>query len=81
LRRKKSRFIEPSNNIFLQIARDFDEVCPKCDGIHIFVRQRKIPKYRCQDCANEFDDPKAEIVYITQKQRREIGRQYDNPDK
>lgn len=81
MRRKKSRFIEPSNNIFLQIARDFVEVCPKCDGIHISVRRRKIPKYRCQDCANEFDNPKAEFAYITQKQKEEIGIQHPNPDK
>ena len=81
MRRKKSRFIEPSNNIFLQIAREFDEVCPKCDGIHISVRRRKIPKYRCQDGATEFDNPKAEIVQKTIKQQIEFGKQYSNPDK
>jgi transposase-like protein len=81
LRRKKSRFLEQSDNKFLQIARDFVEVCPNCKSFNISVRQRKIPKYRCQNCKNEFDDPKAEIVHKTIKQQREIGRQYDNPDK
>jgi transposase-like protein len=80
LRRKKNRFIEQSDNKFLQIARDFVEVCPKCKSINISVRQRKIPKYRCQDCGNEFDDPKAEIVHKTIKQQREFGKQYNNPD-
>ena len=80
MRRKKNRFTEPSDNKFLQIARDFDEICPKCDGIQISVRQRKIPKYRCQDCGNEFDNPKATIVHKTIKQQREIGKQYHNPD-
>jgi transposase-like protein len=81
LRRKQNRFLEQSDNKFLQIARDFVEVCPKCKSIHISVRQRKIPKYRCQDCKNEFDNPKAEIVHKTIEQQREIGRQFDNPDK
>ena len=81
MRRKKSRFFKPSNNIFLQIARDFDEVCPNCESIHISVRRRKIPKYYCQICKNEFDDPKAEFAYITQKQRGEIGIQHPNPDR
>ena len=63
------------------MARDFVEVCPNCKSYDIFVRQRKIPKYRCQDCANEFDNPKAEIVQKTITQQREIGRQYSNPDK
>ena len=70
-----------SDNIFLQTARDFIEVCPNCESIHISVRQRKIPKYYCQICKTEFDNPKAEIVHITQKQRREIDIQHPNPDK
>jgi len=45
-----------------------------------FVRNRKKPKYRCHDCGYEFDDPKALIVPNTQKQRKEIGKQYSNPD-
>jgi transposase-like protein len=81
LRRKKNRFIEQSDNKFLQITRDFVEVCPKCKSINISVRQRKIPKYRCQDCKNEFDDPKAKIAYTTHKQRYDFGRQYSNSDK
>jgi len=80
LRKKINRFIEPSHNIFLQTVRDFINVCPKCKKTNISRRQRKTPKYHCQDCKNEFDNPKAEIVYITQKQRKEIGKQYSNPD-
>jgi len=77
----KNRFIGQSDNKFLQIARDFVEVCPKCKSINISVRQRKIPKYRCKDCKNEFDDPKAKIVYTTHKQRYDFGRQYSNSGK
>jgi transposase-like protein len=80
LRRKQNRFIEQYDNKFLQIARDFVEVCPKCESIYISVRQRKIPKYRCQNCNNEFDNPKAEIVHKTIKQQREFGKHYNNPD-
>ena len=80
MRKKISRFVVPSNNTFLQIERDFLEVCPKCSSFNIYVRRRVIPKYRCQDCKNEFDDPKAEIIHKTIKQQREIGRQYVNPD-
>jgi ribosomal protein L37AE/L43A len=63
------------------MSKDFLEVCPKCKSKIISVRRRKTPKYRCQDCKNEFDDPKTRIVYITQKQRKEIGKQYSYPDK
>ena len=77
---EKKEGVGRSDNIFLQTARDFIEVCPNCESIHISVRQRKIPKYYCQICKTEFDNPKAEIVHITQKQRREIGKQYSNPD-
>jgi transposase-like protein len=62
------------------MARDFVEVCPKCKSIHISVRKRKMPKYKCQDCDNEFDNPKAEIVQKTQQQRDDFGRHYHNPD-
>jgi transposase-like protein len=81
LRRKQNRFIEQYDNKFLQIARDFVEVCPKCKSIHISVRKRKIPKYKCQECDNEFDNPKAEIVQKTIKQQRDYGIQYSNPDR
>lgn len=80
MKRKKNRFIEQYDNKFLQIARDFVEVCPKCKSIHISVRKRKIPKYKCQDCDNEFDNPKAEIVDKTQQQKNDFGRHYHNPD-
>jgi len=78
--KENNKFIGQSDNIFLQITRDFVEVCPNCESTHISVRQRKIPKYYCQICKTEFDNPKAQIVHITQKQRREIGKQYSNPD-
>jgi len=81
LRKKKNVFIEQSDNKYIQIARDFVKVCPKCKSFHISVRNRMTPKYRCASCHTEFDDPKAEIVHITQKQRTEIGKQYLNPDK
>jgi hypothetical protein len=44
------------------------------------VRQRKIPKYYCKDCKNEFDDPKAKIEQKTIKQKNETGKQYQNPE-
>ena len=75
-----NKFIGQSDNRFLQIARDFVEVCPNCKSFHIHIRNRKTPKYNCQNCGNKFDDPKAKIVYKTQKQRKEYGRQYQNPD-
>jgi len=77
---EKSGFVGRSDNIFLQMVRDFVEICPKCNSIKITNRKRKTPKYRCQDCDNEFDDPKAKIVHKTFKQRRDYGRQYSNPD-
>jgi transposase-like protein len=81
LRKKKNEFIEKSDNKYVQIARDFVKICPKCKCIKISVRNRKKPKYRCEGCHNEFDDPKAMIVLKTQKQRKEIDKQYSNPDK
>ena len=81
MRRRNSKFVERSDNKFLQIARDFLEICPKCNSIHVFVRQRKRPKYYCNDCKNEFDDPKAKIAYKTYKQKMEQGKKYSNPDR
>jgi transposase-like protein len=78
--KEKKEGVGRSDNIFLQMGRDFVEVCPKCKCIRISVRNRKKPKYRCHDCGYEFDDPKALIVPKTQKQRKEIGKQYSNPD-
>lgn len=63
------------------MAKDFIAVCPKCESIDITIRRRKTPKYRCAGCHNEFDDPKAKIVYTTQKQKKDFGQQYSNPDK
>ena len=79
--KEKKEGIGRSDNIFLQMVRDFIEECPECKSININIRKRKTPTYRCQDCKNEFDDPKAEIVYTTHKQRYDFGRQYSNPDK
>ena len=63
--KEKKEGVGRSDNIFLQIGRDFVEVCPKCKCIKISVRKRKIPKYKCHDCGNEFDNPKALIVHKT----------------
>ena len=49
------------------MVKDFDEVCPKCKRTNFSHRQRKKPKYHCQDCKNEFDNPKFDIVHITVK--------------
>lgn len=78
--KEKNKFVEQSHNKFYQMAKDFIEVCPKCRSNHISIRRRKIPKYRCQACKNEFDDPKTKIAYKTPKQKREIGKQYSNPN-
>ena len=77
---KEDEFVERSHNKYFQIAKDFLAVCPKCESNKIFIRKRKIPKYRCDECGNEFDDPKAKIVHKTQKQKDDFGRQYSNPD-
>ena len=60
--------------------KDFLEVCPKCKSKIITIRRRKIPKYRCHVCKNEFDNPKTILAHTTQKQRNEMGKQYSNPD-
>jgi transposase-like protein len=78
--KEKDEFIEQSHNTYRQIAKDFDAVCPKCESIKITIRKRKTPKYRCHDCGNEFDDPKASISYKTRKQKYDFGRHYDSPD-
>jgi predicted RNA-binding Zn-ribbon protein involved in translation (DUF1610 family) len=78
--KEKKEGVGRSDNIFLQMSRDFVKVCPKCKCIKISVRNRKKPKYKCHDCGYEFDDPKALIFPKTQKQRNEIGKRYSNPD-
>jgi DNA-directed RNA polymerase subunit RPC12/RpoP len=78
--KEENECFERSHNKFRQIAKDFIAVCPKCESKKITIRKRKIPKYRCHDCGNEFDDPKAKIVYRTPQQKEDYGRQYSNPD-
>ncbi len=78
--KEKDESVERSHNKFFQMGKDFIEVCPKCKSKNISVRKRKTPKYNCQDCGNEFADPKAKIVHKTHKQRNDFGRQYSNPD-
>jgi len=78
---KKEKSVERHHNKFLQTTQDFVEVCPKCKSKNISSRQRKIPKYLCQDCKNEFDDSKTKIAYTTKKQKYDFGRQYSNSDK
>ena len=77
---KEDRFVEHTHNKFFQMGKDFLEVCPKCKSKDILIRRRKTPKYRCKVCKNEFDDPKTRIAITTQKQRKEIGKQYSNLD-
>jgi DNA-directed RNA polymerase subunit M/transcription elongation factor TFIIS len=78
--KEENEFVERSHNRFLQTARDFVKVCPNCKSIHITTRTRKKPKYKCQYCGSEFDNPKAKIVNKTSKQQRDYGRHYHNPD-
>ena len=52
------------------MGKDFLEVCPKCKSKKISIRRRRTPKYKCQDCKNEFDDPKTRLAYKTQKQKK-----------
>ena len=78
--KEEDEFVERSHNKFIQMAKDFIAVCPKCESIKISIRKRKAPKYRCHDCGNEFDDPKTRIVYTTHKQKNDFGRRYSNPD-
>jgi transposase-like protein len=80
LTKEKDECVEQSHNTFRQIAKDFIAVCPKCESMKITIRKRKTPKYRCHDCSNEFDDPKAKIVHTTRKQKYDFGRHYNNPD-
>ena len=80
MKKEENEFVERSHNIFLQIAKDFVEVCPKCKSIKISIRKRKIPKYKCQNCGNEFDNPKEKKAYQTPKQKQEFDMQYPNPD-
>jgi transposase-like protein len=78
--KEENEFIGHSHNIFLQMAKDFVEVCPKCNSNNISIRKRKTPKYRCQECKNEFDDPNAQIVNKNKKQKHEYRQEYSNPD-
>ena len=78
--KEEDEFVERSHNKFIQMAKDFIAVCPKCESTKITIRKRKAPKYRCHGCGNEFDDPKTKIVYKTHKQKNDFGRQYSNPD-
>ena len=78
--KEKDESVKRSHNKFRQIAKDFIAVCPKCESTKITIRKRRTPKYRCHDCGNEFDDPKAKIVYTTKKQKHDYGQQYSNPD-
>jgi transposase-like protein len=79
--KEQDEFVERSHNKFAQIAKDFFAVCPKCKSNKISIRKRKTPKYKCHNCGNEFDNPKANIAYKTQKQKDDFGRQYSNPDR
>ena len=73
---EEKKFVERSHNKFYQMAKDFLAVCPKCKSTKISSRKRKAPKYVCNDCGHEFDNPKATIAYKTQKQKDDYGRYY-----
>jgi len=77
---KEDEIVERHHNRFLKTTQDFFAVCPKCESIRISSRQRKTPKYKCRNCGNEFDDPKAKMPYKTQKEKSDFRRQYSNPD-
>jgi transposase-like protein len=78
--KEKNEVVGRSHNKYLQMGRDFIEVCPNCKSYQIDIRRRKTPKYKCKICGNVFDDPKTKIAYKTQKQKDDFGRQYSNPD-
>jgi len=79
--KEEDKFVELSHNKFIQMAKDFIAVCPQCKSTKITIRKRKTPKYRCHDCGNEFHNPKTRIVYTSQKQKDDFGKQYSNPDR
>lgn len=66
--------VKQYHNKFLQTTQDFIEVSLICKSKNISSKQRKTPKYKCQDCKNKFDDPKTRITYTTRKQRYDFGR-------
>jgi ribosomal protein L37AE/L43A len=78
--KEEDKFVERSHNKFIQMAKDFSKVCPECKSKNILVRRRKTPRYVCQNCGNEFHNPKTRIVYTSQKQKDDFGRHYSNPD-
>jgi DNA-directed RNA polymerase subunit M/transcription elongation factor TFIIS len=80
LKKEEEKFIERSHNKFYQMTKEFNAVCPNCKSIRIYSRKRKTPKYICERCHNEFDNPKIKIFYKTQKQNNDLGEQYSNPD-
>ena len=65
---KEDRLVERSRNKFKEIDKDFIVVCPKCKDYHITIRRRKKPKYYCQKCKKEFNNPKAKITLSRRKQ-------------
>lgn len=78
--KEENIFGELSRNKLFQITKDFNRVCPKCGSIRVTVRTRKKPKYKCNHCDNEFDDPKAKNEYKTFKQIRNYDKQYSYLD-
>ena len=62
------------------ITQDFDRICPKCKSINVFARTRKKPKYKCKNCAYEFDDPNASVENITHKLKNDYTKQYSYLD-
>lgn len=34
-----------------------NEACPECEGVSVYTRKSKTPKYRCSNCGTEFEEP------------------------
>ena len=74
--KKEDRVDDQPNDHSLQTTRNFEKVCPKCESISVSTRTRKKPKYKCNHCDFEFDDPKVLINYKMFNHKRNYGRNY-----
>lgn len=50
------------HNIIMNDDTEDEEYCPNCDTQSFYGRKSKSPTYRCNNCGEEFDDPRAEEV-------------------
>lgn len=44
--------------------------CPQCNRAGIKERKSKSPRFRCQECGNEFDTPASEVATVTEYRSR-----------